>query len=146
MRIERWSNNSLIAVSAAVSTLRGSQESLWERRSAGGSNPDGGSEDAHVLLDSPDSNGISGTSEEERSPVEESGREVEVAAEGEELGSAVEEGEEAALALDVLASEPQQPWPQAKHLQEDINQPLLAPPSTEESSPKRPEPEGPLPL
>lgn len=133
-----------------MSTVRDSQESLWDGRSAGGSNPDGGSEDAPVLLDSPDSNGINGTSEEERSPVEESGREVEVAAEGEELGSTVEEGEEAALALDVLAAEPQQqqqqPWPRGKHLQEDDDEPRLARPSPEASSPKGPEPEGPLPL
>lgn len=131
-----------------MSTVRSSQESLWDRRSAGGSNPDGSSEDAPVLLDSPDSNGINGTSEEERSPVEESGREVEVAAEGEELGSTVEEGEEAVLALDVLAAEPQPPWPAAKHLEEDDDdeEQRLAPPSTEASSPKGPEPEGPLPL
>lgn len=80
--------------------------------------------------------------------MEESGREVEVAAEGEELGSTVEEGEEAALALDVLAAvpQPQQPWSRAKHLQEDDDEPRLARPSTEASSPKGPEPEGPLPL
>lgn len=136
----------MIAVSAAVSTVRDSQESLWDRRSAGGSNPDGSSEDAPVLLDSPDSNGINGASGEGRSPVEESGREVEVAAEGEELGSIVEEGEEAALALDVLAAEPQQPWPRAKHLEEEDDEHRLAGPFTEASSPKGPEPEGPLPL
>lgn len=105
-----------IAVSAAVSTVRSSQEPL----------PDGISEDAPVLLDSPDSNGINGSLEEERSPVEESGREVEVAAEGEVLGSAVEEGEEAALALDV-------PSPQAKRPAEDEQR--LTRPSTEPSSP-----------
>lgn len=37
--------------------------------------------------------------------MEESGQEVEVVGECEELGSTVEEGEEAALALDALAAE-----------------------------------------
>lgn len=133
-----------------MSTVRGSQESLWDHRSSSASNTDaaGGasSEDAPVLLDSPDSNGINGTSEEGRGPVEESGREVEVAAEGEELGSTVEEGEEAALALDVLAAEPQQPWPRARRSEEDEDEQQLARPSTEVPSPKGPEPEGPLPL
>lgn len=131
-------------------TVRGSQESLWDHCSSSAGNPDaaGGAsrEDAPVLLDSPDSNGINGTSEEGRSPVEESGREVEVAPEGEELGSTVEEGEEAALALDVLAAEPQQPWPRARRPEEDEDEQRLARPSTEASSPKGPEPEGPLAL
>lgn len=78
--------------------------------------------------------------------MEESGREVEVAAEGEELGSTVEEGEEAALALDVLAAEPQQPWPQANHLKDDDHDQRLARSSTEASSPTGTEPEGPLQL
>lgn len=64
--------------------------------------------------------------------MEESGREV--AAKGEELGSTVEEGEEAALALDILGAEPQPPWPWAKH------------PLTEASNPTVATPEGPLPL
>lgn len=133
-----------------MSTVRGSQESLWDHCSSSAANPDaaGGasSEDAPVLLDSPDSNGINGTSEEGRSPVEESGREVEVAVEGEELGSMVEEGEEAALALDVLAAEPQHPRPRARRPEEDEDEQRLARPSTEVSSPKGSEPEGPLPL
>ncbi|XP_029932520.1 coiled-coil domain-containing protein 149-A isoform X1 [Myripristis murdjan] len=47
--------------------------------------------------------------EEGRSPVEEAGREVE-GVEDEELGSTVEEGEEAALALDVPPTESDLPW------------------------------------
>lgn len=107
----------------AASTVRGSQESLWECRSATGNNLDtadgasGG--DTPVLLDGPGTNGINGTSEEGRSPVEEAGQEVEVVEEDEELGSTVEEGEEAVLALDVLGSESELPWLQMKHSEKD---------------------------
>lgn len=47
--------------------------------------------------------------EDERSPVEEAGREEE-GAEDEELGSSVEEGEEAALALDLRLTELKLQW------------------------------------
>ena len=115
-----------------VSDDRSSHESSWERHTAGSDlGTDGVSgEDAPALLDSLDplvaveTNGIDrrggeivtltedGASlepEEGRSPVEEAGHEEE-GVEDEELGSTVEEGEEAALALGVTPTEPDLPW------------------------------------
>lgn len=107
---------------------RSSYESSWECHTAGGDlGTDGvGGEDAPALLNSLDplegaeTNGIDRRGgeaatltedpaavqpEEGRSPVEESGREVEGGAEDEELGSTVEVGEEAALAFDAPPDE-----------------------------------------
>ncbi|XP_026148404.1 coiled-coil domain-containing protein 149-A [Mastacembelus armatus] len=109
-----------------------SHESPWECHTAGNDlGTDGVSgEDAPALLNSleplagVETNGIDRRGgetatltedrdvlqlEEERSPVEEAGHEVE-GAEDEELGFTVEEGEEAALALDVPPTEPDLPW------------------------------------
>ncbi|XP_035506275.1 coiled-coil domain-containing protein 149 isoform X4 [Scophthalmus maximus] len=110
-----------------VSDNRSSDESMWECHTAGGDlGTDGFSRgDTPALLNSleqlagVESNGIDGRGgergtlmedrgtselEEGRSPVEEAGQEVE-GIDHEELCSMVEEGEEAALALDVLPSE-----------------------------------------
>ncbi|XP_037615238.1 coiled-coil domain-containing protein 149-A isoform X2 [Sebastes umbrosus] len=115
-----------------VSDDRSSHESSWECHAAGSDlGTDGVSgEDAPALLDSleplvgVETNGIDGRVgemvtlaedgaaselEEGRSPVEEAGREVE-GVEDEELGSTVEEGEEAALALGVTSTESDLPW------------------------------------
>ncbi|CAN9509530.1 unnamed protein product [Ophioblennius macclurei] len=111
-----------------LSDNRSSYESSWECHTAGGDlGADGvGGEDAPALLNSLDplegaeTNGIDGsggetaTLTEERSPVEESGREVLDGAEDEELGSAVEEGEEAALALDAPLDQSDLRRPSAK--------------------------------
>ncbi|XP_023202534.1 coiled-coil domain-containing protein 149 isoform X3 [Xiphophorus maculatus] len=108
---------------------RSSHESSWECRTAGSDlGTDGASrEDAPALLSSADpfagveTDGIDGREgeimtlrddpepEDERSPVEEAGREEE-GAEDEELGSSVEEGEEAALALDLRLTESKLQW------------------------------------
>lgn len=122
---------------------RSSHESSWECQTAGTDlGTDGISgEDAPALLDSLDplemeeTNGIDRRGgetltlmedplepEEERSPVEEAGRELE-GVEDEELASTVEEGEEAALALDVPPAESNPLWPSIKpasvsHLEE----------------------------
>ncbi|XP_043953307.1 coiled-coil domain-containing protein 149-A isoform X2 [Gambusia affinis] len=108
---------------------RSSHESSWECRTAGSDlGTDGASrEDAPALLSSADpfagveTDGIDGREgeimtlrddsepEDERSPVEEAGREEE-GAEDEELGSSVEEGEEAALALDLRLTETKLQW------------------------------------
>ncbi|KAM4714305.1 coiled-coil domain-containing protein 149-like isoform 1-T1 [Anableps anableps] len=108
---------------------RSSHESSWECRTAGSDlGTDGASrEDAPALLSSPDpfagveTDGIDGREgetvtlrddpelEDERSPVEEAGREEE-GVEDEELGSSVEEGEEAALALDLRPTESKLQW------------------------------------
>lgn len=116
----------------AVSADTSSHESLWECHTAGGDlGTDGvGGEDAPALLNSLDPlgrlemNGIDGRGgeivtlsedrvasepEEGRSPVEEAGHEVE-GAEDEELGSTVEEGEEAALALGAMSTDSDLPW------------------------------------
>lgn len=110
-----------------MSDNRSSDESMWECHTAGGDlGTDGFSRgDTPALLNSleqlagVESNGIDGRGgergtlmedrgtselEEGRSPVEEAGQEVE-GIDHEELCSMVEEGEEAALALDVLPSE-----------------------------------------
>ncbi|KAI3376474.1 hypothetical protein L3Q82_016935, partial [Scortum barcoo] len=115
-----------------VSDDRSSHESLWECHTAGSDlGTDGVSrEDAPALLNSleplvgVETNGIDGRAgeivtlsedraalelEEGRSPVEEAGREVE-GVEDEELGSTVEEGEEAALALGLPSTESDLPW------------------------------------
>ncbi len=115
-----------------VSDDRSSHESLWECNTAGSDlGTDGVSrEDTPALLNSleplvgVETNGIDGRVEEivtlsedraaleleeGRSPVEEAGREVE-GVEDEELGSTVEEGEEAALALGLPSSESDLPW------------------------------------
>ncbi|XP_074479405.1 coiled-coil domain-containing protein 149-A isoform X2 [Sebastes fasciatus] len=115
-----------------VSDDRSSHESSWECHAAGSDlGTDGVSgEDAPALLDSLEplvgvqTNGIDGRVgemvtlaedgaalelEEGRSPVEEAGHEVE-GVEDEELGSTVEEGEEAALALGVTSTESDLPW------------------------------------
>ncbi|XP_029944014.1 coiled-coil domain-containing protein 149-A [Salarias fasciatus] len=120
-----------------LSDNRSSYESSWECHTAGSDlGTDGvGGEDAPAPLNSLDplegaeTNGIDRRGgetvtlmeervaaglEEGRSPVEESGREVE-GAEDEELGSAVEEGEEAALALDAPLSESDVQTPSEKH-------------------------------
>ncbi|XP_014886484.1 coiled-coil domain-containing protein 149-A isoform X4 [Poecilia latipinna] len=108
---------------------RSSHESSWECRTAGSDlGTDGaGREDAPALLSGADpfagmeTDGIDGREgeivtlrddpepEDERSPVEEAGREEE-GAEDEELGSSVEEGEEAALALDLRLTESKLQW------------------------------------
>ncbi|XP_054907073.1 coiled-coil domain-containing protein 149-like isoform X2 [Poeciliopsis prolifica] len=108
---------------------RSSHESSWECCTAGSDlGTDGASrEDAPALLSSADpfagveTDGIDGREgeimtlrddpepEDERSPVEEAGREEE-GAEDEELGSSVEEGEEAALALDLRLTESKLQW------------------------------------
>ncbi|XP_049423885.1 coiled-coil domain-containing protein 149-A isoform X1 [Epinephelus fuscoguttatus] len=117
-----------------VSDDRSSHESSWECHTAGSDlGTDGVSrEDAPALLNSleplvgvgVETNGIDGRVgeivtltedgaaielEEGRSPVEEAGHEVE-GVEDEELGSTVEEGEEAALALGVTPNESDLPW------------------------------------
>ncbi|KAM9335894.1 coiled-coil domain-containing protein 149-A [Symphorus nematophorus] len=115
-----------------VSDDRSSHESLWECHTAGSDlGTDGVSrEDTPALLNSleplvaVETNGIDRRGgeivtltedgaalelEEGRSPVEEAGHEVE-GVEDEELGSTVEEGEEAALALGVPSAEPDLPW------------------------------------
>lgn len=122
----------LIFLLPAASDDRRSHESLWECHTAGSDlGTDGVSgEDTPVLLNSleppmgVETNGMdrrggevasasedraASEPEEGRSPVEEAGREVE-GAEDEELGSTVEEGEEAALALGVLSAESDLPW------------------------------------
>nr|XP_046235967.1 coiled-coil domain-containing protein 149-A isoform X2 [Scatophagus argus] len=115
-----------------VSDNRKSHESLWECHTAGSDlGTDGVSgEDTPALLNSleplvgMETNGIDRRGgeivtltedratfelEDGRSPVEEAGREVE-GVEDEELGSTVEEGEEAALALGVPSTEPDLQW------------------------------------
>ncbi|KAM7366187.1 hypothetical protein PAMP_015651 [Pampus punctatissimus] len=106
-----------------VSDDRSSHESSWERCTAGSdlgtdgvSNPEPlagvetngidrrGGEIVTLMED-----GAALEIEEGRSPVEEAGHEVE-GVEDEELGSTVEEGEEAALALDVPRSESDLSW------------------------------------
>ncbi|XP_047457630.1 coiled-coil domain-containing protein 149-A isoform X2 [Mugil cephalus] len=115
----------------ALSGDRSSHESSWERHAAAGDlGTDGISrEDTPALLDSleplegMETNGIdrgrvelvtltdpgAAKPEEGRSPVEEAGREVE-GAEDEDLGSTVEEGEEAVLALDATPTESDLQW------------------------------------
>lgn len=115
-----------------VSDDRSSHESLWECHTAGSDlGTDGVSrEDTPALLSSleplvgVETNGIDRRGgeivtltkdgaalelEEGRSPVEEAGHEVE-GVEDEELGSTVEEGEEAALALGVPSTESDLSW------------------------------------
>ncbi len=115
-----------------MSDDRSSHESLWECLTAGSDlGPDGVSrEDTSALLNSleplvgAETNGIDRRGEElvsltedptaleleeGRSPVEEAGHEVE-GVEDEELGSTVEEGEEAALALGVQSTESDLSW------------------------------------
>ncbi|XP_034413302.1 coiled-coil domain-containing protein 149-A isoform X1 [Cyclopterus lumpus] len=115
-----------------VSDDRSSHESSWECLTAGSNlGTDGVSrEDAPALLNSleplvgVETNGIDRRGgeiaartedgavlelEEGQSPVEEAGREAE-GVEDEELGSTVEEGEEAALALGVTSTESDLPW------------------------------------
>lgn len=118
----------LVVFLPLVSGDRSSHESSWERRVAGGDlGTDGVSlENTPALLNSLEPpagveiNGIDrgGTVtlaeeqaelEEGRSPVEEAGHVVEDA-EDEDLASTVEEGEEAALALDPPPSDSQLPW------------------------------------
>ncbi|XP_038586588.1 coiled-coil domain-containing protein 149-A isoform X2 [Micropterus salmoides] len=114
-----------------VSDNRSSHESLWECHTTGSDlGTDGvGREDTPALLNSleplvgVETNGIDRRGgeivtltedrvslelEEGRSPVEEAGHEVEGVED--ELGSTVEEGEEAALALGVPSSESDLPW------------------------------------
>ncbi|XP_036002429.1 coiled-coil domain-containing protein 149-A isoform X1 [Fundulus heteroclitus] len=108
---------------------RSSHESSWECCTAGSDlGTDGaGREDTPALLSSPDplagaeTDGMDGRGgeivtargdpepEDGRSPVEEAGREEE-GVEDEELGSSVEEGEEAALALDLRPTESRMQW------------------------------------
>ncbi|XP_075968401.1 coiled-coil domain-containing protein 149-A [Anarhichas minor] len=115
-----------------VSDDRSSHESSWECHTAGSDlGTDGVSrEDAPALLNSleplvgVETNGIDRRGgeivtltedgalielEDGQSPVEEAGHEVE-GVEDEELGSTVEEGEEAALALGVTSTESDLPW------------------------------------
>ncbi|KAM3589935.1 uncharacterized protein V6R79_000263 [Siganus canaliculatus] len=115
-----------------VSDDRSSHESLWECHTTGSDlGTDGiGREDTPARLNSleplegAETNGIDRRGgeivtlaedgaafelEEGRSPVEEAGHEVE-GVEDEELGSTVEEGEEAALALGVPSTESHLPW------------------------------------
>ncbi|XP_023276838.1 coiled-coil domain-containing protein 149-like isoform X1 [Seriola lalandi dorsalis] len=124
-----------------VSDDRSSHESPWECHTAGSDlGTDGVSrEDTPALLNSleplagVDTNGIDRRGgeivtltedgatlelEDGRSPVEEAGHEVE-GVEDEELGSTVEEGEEAALALDVLPTESDLPWLPIKQVSVD---------------------------
>lgn len=116
-----------------VSDDRSSHESLWECHTAGSDlGTDGVSrEDTPALLNSleplvgVEANGIDRRGgeivtltedgaaielEEGRSPVEEAGHEVEGVELDEELGSTVEEGEEAALALGVPSTESDLSW------------------------------------
>ncbi|KAG7497257.1 hypothetical protein JOB18_034341 [Solea senegalensis] len=111
---------------------RSADESLWECHTAGSDlGTDGVSrEDTPALLSSlqrdagvegngvdrrggervtPMEDGAAGEMEEERSPVEEAGHEVE-GIEDEEIGCTVEEGEEAALALDAPPNESDFSW------------------------------------
>ncbi|KAM6894116.1 coiled-coil domain-containing protein 149-A [Lycodopsis pacificus] len=115
-----------------VSDDRSAHESSWDRHTAGSDlGTDGVSrEDAPALLNSleplvgvetngidrrggetvtPTEDGVLIELEEGQSPVEEAGHEVE-GVEDEELGSTVEEGEEAALALGVASTESNLPW------------------------------------
>ncbi|XP_030287543.1 coiled-coil domain-containing protein 149-A isoform X2 [Sparus aurata] len=124
-----------------VSHDRSSHESLWECHTAGSDlGTDGVSrEDAPALLNSLEplvgleTNGIDRRGgeivtltedgatlelEEGRSPVEEEGHEVE-GVEDEDLGSTVEEGEEAALALGVPSADSDLPWFQIKQASVD---------------------------
>ncbi|XP_044040668.1 coiled-coil domain-containing protein 149-A isoform X1 [Siniperca chuatsi] len=124
-----------------VSDDRSSHESLWECHTAGSDlGTDGVSrEDTPALLNSleplvgVETNGIDRRGgeivtltedraslelEDGRSPVEEAGHEVE-GVEDEELGSTVEEGEEAALALGVPSTESDLPWLQIKQASVD---------------------------
>lgn len=121
----------LIFLLPVLSDDRSSHESSWECHTAGTDlGTDGiGREDAPALLNSleplegAETNGIDRRRvelvtltdpeavkpEEGRSPVEEAGREVE-GVEDEDLGSTVEEGEEAVLALDVTPTESDLQW------------------------------------
>ncbi|XP_030017635.1 coiled-coil domain-containing protein 149-A isoform X2 [Sphaeramia orbicularis] len=128
-------------LSKVVPDNRSSHESSWECHTAGSDlGTDGvGREDTPALLNSLDplvgveTNGIDRRGgemvtltedgaglelEEGRSPVEEAGREVE-GVEDEELGSTVEEGEEAALALDAPPTESDLSWLSIKHASDD---------------------------
>ncbi|XP_071333733.1 coiled-coil domain-containing protein 149-A isoform X2 [Trachinotus anak] len=139
----------------AVSDNRGSHESPWECHTAGSDLGTDGvrREDAPALLNSleplagVETNGIDrrggeivtlsedGTAlelEEGRSPVEEAGHEVE-GVEDEELGSTVEEGEEAALALDVLPTESDFPWLTNKQVSVDHSEVGHQPCETQDS-------------
>ncbi|XP_076581340.1 coiled-coil domain-containing protein 149-A isoform X1 [Chaetodon auriga] len=132
-----------------VSGDRSSHESLWECHTAGSDlGTDGVSrEDAPALLNSLEplvgleTNGIDRRGgemvtltedgaalelEEGRSPVEEAGHEVE-GVEDEELGSTVEEGEEAALALNVPSTESDLPWPPIKRASVDHSEAVRQP-------------------
>ncbi|KAM7377410.1 hypothetical protein PAMA_013950 [Pampus argenteus] len=106
-----------------VSDDRSSHESSWERCTAGGDLGTDGVSNPEPLA-GVETNGIDRRVgqivtlmedraaleiEEGRSPVEEAGHEVE-GVEDEELGSTVEEGEEAALALDAPRSESDLSW------------------------------------
>lgn len=116
-----------------VSDDRSAHESSWERHTAGSDlGTDGVSrEDAPALLNSleplvgVETNGIDRRGgeivtptedgalielEEGQSPVEEAGHEVEGVEDEELMGSTVEEGEEAALALGVASTESDLPW------------------------------------
>lgn len=117
----------LIFLLPVASDDRSSHESSWECRTTGSDlGTDGiNMENTPALLSSleplagVETNGIdrrggeiltlTGELEEGRSPVEEAGHEVE-GVEDEELGSTVEEGEEAELALDVPPSESDLSW------------------------------------
>lgn len=124
-----------------VADDRSSHESLWECLTADSNlGTDGVSrEDASALLNSleplvgVETNGIDRGEEElvtlmedratleleeGQSPVEEAGHEVE-GVEDEELGSTVEEGEEAALALGEQSTESDLSWLQIKHITTD---------------------------
>ncbi|XP_029382107.1 coiled-coil domain-containing protein 149-A isoform X2 [Echeneis naucrates] len=128
-RVTSQPNNQLrVQPPKVVSDDRSSHESPWECHSAGSDIGTDGREDTPALLSSlepfagMETNGIDrrrgdivtlaedgAALEEGRSPVEEAGHEVE-GAEVEELGCTVEEGEEAALALDILPTESEPPW------------------------------------
>ncbi|XP_068569558.1 coiled-coil domain-containing protein 149-A isoform X2 [Cebidichthys violaceus] len=134
-----------------VSDDRSSHESSWECHTAGSDlGTDGVSrEDAPALLNSleplvgVETNGIDRRGgeivtltedgalielEEGRSPVEEAGHEVE-GVEDEELGSTVEEGEEAALALGVASTESDLPWLPNEQASEHVEASLSVPES-----------------
>ncbi|XP_040886644.1 coiled-coil domain-containing protein 149-A [Toxotes jaculatrix] len=134
---------------------RSSHESPWERHNAGSDlGTDGVSrEDAPALLNSQEprtgveTNGIDRRGgevvtltedpvslelEEGRSPVEEAGHEVE-GVEDEELGSTVEEGEEAALALDVPPTKSDLPWLPVKQASVDPSEVGHQPCETQDS-------------
>ncbi|XP_074517921.1 coiled-coil domain-containing protein 149-A isoform X2 [Halichoeres trimaculatus] len=159
----RVTSQPLVLPPKAVSDNRSSHESLWECHTAGiHLGTDGVSrEDPPALLSrlqplvGVETNGIdssfgeivtlagdggSSEPEEGRSPVEEAGHEVE-GIEVEELGSTVEEGEEAALALGVPNTESDLPWLQIKNDSVDHTEVVQQPCESQDNEAPEPAPE-----